>query len=249
MPRRENSGHRALVTGARRLGREVVLALASDGHDVAFTHRANGTHVQELADETSARGVRALPVRADLATRVGCQRAVNHMVAAWGGCDVVVHLASRYERRALAAHDAVTLGADLAVDLDALLWTALAALPHMRERRHGHIIVVSDWTAAARRPRYSGYLGYYVAKSCAIALTEALALEVARDGVRVNAVAAGPILPPEGMTPASVAAAASATPLSRWGGGSAIADAVLALLQQEFVTGQTVRVDGGRALA
>jgi hypothetical protein len=81
-----------------------------------------------------------------------------------------------------------------------------------------------------------------------IALTEALAVELAGAGVLVNAIAAGPIAPPGGTTPAFAAAVRAATPLGRWGGGRAIAEAVAALVTHDFIAGETLTIDGGRDL-
>ena len=102
--------------------------------------------------------------------------------------------------------------------------------------------------ARSGRPRYPGYLPYYVAKSAVIGLTEALALELALDGILVNAVAPGPIRPPADMDAQEVQAVERATPLGRWGGDEALVAAVLALVETDFITGETLRVDGGRHL-
>jgi len=136
--------------------------------------------------------------------------------------------------------------AALDVDLRGAFFCAHAAVPHMRAQGAGHIINFSDWTARSGRPRYRGYLPYYVAKAGVIALTEALALELAPDNILVNAIAPGPILAPESMSEAERRAVEEATPLGRWGGESSIAGAVLALLDGDFMTGETLRIDGGR---
>jgi NAD(P)-dependent dehydrogenase (short-subunit alcohol dehydrogenase family) len=91
-------------------------------------------------------------------------------------------------------------------------------------------------------------VSYFVAKAGVIALTEALALELASDQILVNAVAPGPILAPPDMPPDEVAAVARATPVGRWGGEIEIAKAVAALIETDFITGETIRVDGGRHL-
>jgi NAD(P)-dependent dehydrogenase (short-subunit alcohol dehydrogenase family) len=119
----------------------------------------------------------------------------------------------------------------------------------MRRGSFGRIVNVGDWVAASRRPRYKGYVGYYVAKSGVIALTEALALELASDGILVNAIAPGPILAPPDITEDEAKEVEAATPLGRWGGEMEIAKAVLALVHTDFITGETVRVDGGRHLS
>jgi NAD(P)-dependent dehydrogenase (short-subunit alcohol dehydrogenase family) len=89
-------------------------------------------------------------------------------------------------------------------------------------------------------------LPYYVAKGGVMALTEALALELATDNILVNAVAPGPIVAPPTTTAEEHQKVADATPLGRWGGGLEIAKAVLAFIHSDFITGETLRVDGGR---
>jgi NAD(P)-dependent dehydrogenase (short-subunit alcohol dehydrogenase family) len=89
---------------------------------------------------------------------------------------------------------------------------------------------------------------YYVAKAGAVALTEALAIELAADNILVNAIAPGPILAPPGTSDQESRAVEQATPLGRWGGEIEIAKAVVGLLDSDFITGETIRVDGGRHL-
>jgi NAD(P)-dependent dehydrogenase (short-subunit alcohol dehydrogenase family) len=116
----------------------------------------------------------------------------------------------------------------------------------MRKAGGGRIVNFTDWVAASGRPRYPGYLPYYVAKAGVMALTEALALELAADNILVNAIAPGPILAPPATTADEHQKVADATPLGRWGGGFEVAKAVLAFIDSDFITGETLRVDGGR---
>jgi NAD(P)-dependent dehydrogenase (short-subunit alcohol dehydrogenase family) len=136
--------------------------------------------------------------------------------------------------------------ASLNVDLRAAFLCAHAAAPYMRAQGGGRIVNFSDWIARSGRPRYPGFLPYYVAKAGVIALTEALALELAPDQILVNAIAPGPILAPPTTTDAESKAVEDATPLGRWGGEIEIAKGVLALLDSDFMTGETIRIDGGR---
>jgi NAD(P)-dependent dehydrogenase (short-subunit alcohol dehydrogenase family) len=111
----------------------------------------------------------------------------------------------------------------------------------------GRIVNFSDWLAASGRPGYRDFVSYYVAKAGVKALTEALAWQLA-PAVLVNAIAPGPILPPPDLSDEERQEVADATPLGRWGGEPEIVKAVLALIDTDFITGETVRVDGGRHL-
>src|SRR4051795_13115424 len=119
------------------------------------------------------------------------------------------------------------------VDLRAAFLCARAAVPHMRRSGGGRIINFSDWVAASGRPRYTGYIPYYVAKAGVIALTEALALELAGDQILVNAIAPGPIVAPPGTSEEERKSVETATPLGRWGCEEAIVQAVLFLLETD----------------
>jgi NAD(P)-dependent dehydrogenase (short-subunit alcohol dehydrogenase family) len=155
-------------------------------------------------------------------------------------------MASVYVRRPFAELTAADWDGTLNVDLRAAFLCAHAAVPHMRRQGGGRILSFSDWTARSGRPRYRGYVPYYVAKAGVVALTEALALELASDNILVNAIAPGPILAPPDMTEEDRRAVEEATPLGRWGGELEVAKAVVALLDGDFVTGETLRIDGGR---
>jgi NAD(P)-dependent dehydrogenase (short-subunit alcohol dehydrogenase family) len=160
--------------------------------------------------------------------------------------DVLVHMASIYESRAFDALTERDWDADLDANLKSAFLCAKAVVPEMRKVGGGRIVHFADWVARSGRPRYPGFLGYYVAKAGVIALTEALALELAADNILVNAIAPGPILPPPDLSVEETASVAAVTPLGRWGGEHEIAKAVLALVDADFITGETIRVDGGR---
>jgi NAD(P)-dependent dehydrogenase (short-subunit alcohol dehydrogenase family) len=163
-----------------------------------------------------------------------------------GRLDVLINMASIYRAVPFARTDAAVWDAQLAVDLRGSFLCARAAAPVMRANGGGRIINFADWVAASGRPRYKGYVAYYVAKAGVKALTEALALELAADNILVNAIAPGPILAPADLEPAQLEAVEEATPLGRWGGPEEIAKTALALIDSDFITGETIRVDGGR---
>lgn len=244
----ELAGKVALITGSKRIGAVVAIELARAGADVALVYRSSRTEAEEAADAVRGLGRRAIVLQGDLRQQDACDRVVDETVDGLGRIDVLVNMASMYVPRAV---DEITLGdwnAQMEVDLRAAWLCARAAIPHMRRQRGGRIINFADWVARSGRPRYQGYLTYYVAKAGVMALTEALALELATDQILVNAVAPGPIVAPDGTSDDEFASVERATPLGRWGGEVEIAKAVLALCDSDFITGETIRVDGGRHL-
>ena len=242
----ELTGRVSLITGGKRIGAVVAAELARAGSDVAIAYRGSRSEAEDAARAVEALGRRAAVLQADLRQADACERLVNEAAETLGRLDVLVNMASVYQSRPL---DEVTVqdwDTQMAVDLRASWLCARAAVPHMRRLRGGRIINFSDWVARSGRPRYPGYLTYYVAKAGVIALTEALALELADAQILVNAVAPGPIVAPEGTTADEFAMVERATPLGRWGGELEVAKVVLALIDSDFITGETIRVDGGR---
>jgi NAD(P)-dependent dehydrogenase (short-subunit alcohol dehydrogenase family) len=236
----------ALITGARRIGAAVAVALGGRGCDVAVTYNRSRDEAERTADAVRTAGRRGAAVEADLTDAAACARAIERTVAAFGRLDILVHMASIYTEVAFDALTPERFDRNVSVDLRSGFLCSRAAVPHMRAQGGGRIVLFSDWIAASGRPRYPGYLPYYVAKRGVMALAEGLALELASDNILVNAVAPGPILAPDETTDAERKAVEDATPLGRWGGPEEIVKIVLALIESDFVTGETVRVDGGR---
>ena len=241
-------GKVALITGGKRIGAVVATTLAKAGVDIALVYNRS----RDEADETSAAvrklGGRAFSVQADVTSAEACQHAVASTIRDLGRLDILVNMASRYVAKPFDQLSAEDWDRQMSVDLRASFLFSHAAAPEMKKRGGGRIINFADWVVASARPRYPGYTPYYVAKAGVKALTEALALELAADQILVNAIAPGPILAPEGSTPEELEAVAKATPLGRWGGAEEIAKAVLTLIDTDFITGETIRVDGGRHL-
>jgi NAD(P)-dependent dehydrogenase (short-subunit alcohol dehydrogenase family) len=240
------SGRAVLITGARRIGAVVARELAHRGMDVALAYNRSRAEADAAAAEVTATGRRAHVQAADLSNPDQCRALVDGAATALGRLDALINMASQYAQVPFEATDERAWDRVVNIDLRASFLCARAAVPHMRRSGGGRIVNFSDWIAASGRPRYPGYLAYYVAKGGVIALTEALALELATDQILVNAVAPGPILAPPGTSDDELKAVEAATPLGRWGGEAAIVQAVVFLLETDFVTGETIRVDGGR---
>ena len=236
----------ALITGGKRIGAVVATELAARGVDVALSYARSREEAEEAADRVRASKRRAEIFQADLSQPDACATLVRSVADAFGRLDILINMASVYVQHKFDTLRAADWDAAINVDLRAAFLCAHAAAPHMRRQGGGRIVNFSDWIAKSGRPRYTGYLPYYVAKAGVIALTESLALELAADNILVNAIAPGPILAPPGTTDEESRAVEDATPLGRWGGEMEIAKGVLALLDSDFITGETIRVDGGR---
>ena len=238
----------ALITGGKRIGLVVARELAARGVDVSFTYARSKVEADTGAEAVRGAGRHAAVFQADLSIPQQCESVVHGTVSELGRLDILINMASVYKHQPFANLTVNDWDAVLNVDLRAAFLCAHAAAPIMRGLGGGRIFNFGDWVARSGRPRYTGFVPYYVAKAGAIALTEALALELAADNILVNCIAPGPILAPPGTTGDESAAVEQATPLGRWGGEIEIARAILGLLESDFVTGETIRVDGGRHL-
>jgi NAD(P)-dependent dehydrogenase (short-subunit alcohol dehydrogenase family) len=236
----------ALVTGGKRIGAVVAIEMARQGADIGLCYNRSQAEADKTAATIKELGRKVFVRKADLTKAGDCEAFVNESAAALGRLDVLVNMASIYVGKPFTELTVEEYDENVAVDMRSAFICSRAAVPHMRKAGGGYIINFSDWLSKSGRPRYTGYLPYYVAKTGVIGLTEALALELAPDRIFVNAIAPGPILAPPETTDEEFANVEKSTPLGSWGGEKAISDAVLALLKLEFVTGETIRVDGGR---
>ena len=235
-----------LITGAKRIGAAIGAEAAARGADVALVYNQSKPEADEAAEVIRGHGRRALVVQADVSDDASCRTLVETVGREFGRLDVLINMASMYRAVPFDKMQASDWDRQLAIDLRGAFLCARAVVPLMRKAGGGRIINFSDWVAASGRPRYKGYLAYYVAKKGAQALTEGLALELAADNILVNAIAPGPILAPPGTSDEEIKAVERATPLGRWGGPEEIVKAVMALIDSDFITGETIRVDGGR---
>lgn len=229
----------AWITGGARMGLEVARTLARSGCRIVLTYRKSKRSAQESADLLQSEGADVLILPCDISKSSAIQRAVISIRRHFGALHCLINLSSMYEEGAWEKHiEQNTKGAYRLTD-------AVADL--MRRSGGGRIIHIADWTSTSGRPRYKEFSGYYVSKAAIQAIVEAKALELAPH-ILVNAIAPGPVLPPKGMSKKEFQSVVNVTPLKRWGGAEEIAKAARFLCETDFVTGETIRVDGGRHL-
>jgi NAD(P)-dependent dehydrogenase (short-subunit alcohol dehydrogenase family) len=240
------TGRGVLITGGKRIGATVARELARRGADIALAYNRSRGEADETARAIRALNRQATAIRADVTKPEECGRLVAQAAADLGRLDVLINMASVYLPTPFDDLTDAQWNDSLNVDARAAFLCTRAAVPFMRAQGGGRVINFSDWLACSHRPRYKGFLTYYTAKATVIGLTEALALELAEDKILVNAIAPGPILAPPDLGEEEGEAVEKATPLGQWGGGEEIAKAVIALIDSDFITGETIRVDGGR---
>jgi len=235
-----------LVTGgAVRVGRAIVTEMAGAGWSVAFTYRASVAAARELEGALEARGVPALAIAADLDDHAARSAVARRVEDEYGGLDALVNNAAVFPRTPLDELTPESLGAVLRTNLEAPLFLTQACAPMLRARR-GAVVSIADiyGTFPLRH-----HLAYSVSKAALIAATRSLAVELAPE-VRVNAVAPGIAIFPDGYDEAARQRLLAKTLLRREGGAAEIARAVRFLIEgADTVTGQVLTVDGGRTLA
>jgi NAD(P)-dependent dehydrogenase (short-subunit alcohol dehydrogenase family) len=242
----------AIVTGGSRgIGRATVVALAAAGHRVLFTYHNREDEARSLEQQVRAAHGQARAHRADAADRSAARAVVDAALSAYGAVDVLVNNAGVHVPGVrLADLDAADWQYVLDVNVNGPFHMIQAVLPHMRSRKRGHIITISS-NATVRLPAGNGV--YTISKVAIEAMTKVLSKEEGPHGIRVNAVAPGPIrtdmlaeslakLPPE-----KADAFIRSIPLGRIGEPHEIA-AVIAFIVSDaasYMTGQVVFVNGG----
>jgi pteridine reductase len=238
----ELAGRVALVTGAgHRVGRAIALALGARGMRVAIHFRSAAREAEETRRLIEAAGGEAALFPADLTGAGAPQRLVDAVAARFGVLDALVNSAAIMERTPVGEVTEEAWDAMFALNLRAPFFAAQAAARLMGSRG-GAIVNLADLAAYETWP---AYVPHGITKAGVVQMTRALARALAPH-VRVNAVAPGAVLLPDGWDESAGERLRRTTPLQRLGSAEDVAHAVVYLLEAGYVTGETILVDGGR---
>ncbi len=230
------------------MGEAIARTLGEQGARIILTWHRSRQAVEKSAAELRALGIDAETLPCDVTRDASLSKLIRTIGQRYHRLDVLVYMASNYQRSNISGKGlAKSWDVHLNTDARGAYLITAAAARLLKSSGGGRVILISDWLSASGRPRYTEYSEYYIAKATVKAATEALALQLA-PGILVNAIAPGPTLPPKSMSAKEYNAVKEVTPLRRWGGAEEIAKAVKFLCETDFVTGETIRVDGGRHL-
>lgn len=233
------------ITGsARRVGKEMALACAREGAHIVVHYQSSRAEAEETKAEILGLGVECLVVQGNHGVRTDVTRMVAEIDARFGKLDVLVNSASVFPRIAFELTTEQKLDDILSANLKGPYLCSQLALPLLRKGTDPQIVNMTDAMLERASPKFSAY---WCAKGGLDALTRCLARELA-PAIRVNAIAPGPVLEPEDQSEETRLKILAAIPAGRWGEPRFIADALIYLIGQEFTTGTSVVVDGGRRL-
>jgi len=241
----------ALITGSgkRRVGNAVATALADRGYNIALHYNRSAEEAQQTVAQLEQKGVRAAAFQADVAEEADVERLFGETLAFFGRLDVLVTAAAVWQSKPLedATADDVRRQFDVNT-LGTFLCCRRAGLIMAEQPEGGAIVTIGDW--ATVRP-YPGYAAYFASKGAVPTLTRALAVELAQrnPAVRVNCIEPGPVMVPEDLAEHEVKGAIAGTLLKRLGRPENIAQAVVFLVENDYITGVCLPVDGGRTIA
>ena len=239
----------ALVTGSgkRRVGYHVAEMLAQKGYAVAVHYRTSAAEAQETVTHLQGFGVECEAFAADLTVEAEADALVEQVFARFGRVDVLVNAAAIWSPKRLEEVTAADVRANFDANTLSTFLVSQGVGLRMCQQPEGGVIVTIDWADA--RP-YPNYAAYFPSKAAIPGLTRSLAVEFGTRNprVRVNAILPGPVMLPADLPQAERDEAIAATLVKRQGTPRHVALAVLALVENDFITGVCLPVDGGRSI-
>ncbi len=237
------TGRVALVTGASRgIGAAIARALAEAGADVAINYRDRATEAEAVATQITAVGRRSIALAADVSKSAAVTTMVRTIEDKLGPIDILINNAGIALIRGIDDLTEADFDATIAVNLKSAFLCTQAVLPHMRTHGWGRIVNISSGAA-----RGAGGVGvhYNASKAGMEGMTRGYAARLVKQGITVNAVA--PSLIETDMVKSGLASSAARIPLGRFGTSAEVAQVVMMLIGNEYMTGQTVALSGGMA--
>ncbi|HZZ71447.1 MAG TPA: SDR family oxidoreductase [Pirellulales bacterium] len=240
----------ALITGGgkRRIGQHVAEALAARGYAIALHYRTSLQAAEESVAELQRRGAEAAAIGADLTDEAAVQKLVQATLRRFGRIDALINCAAIWERKPLEQIVAADLRRHFEVNtLATFLCAQQVGLAMVAQPEGGAIVNFGDW--AEVRP-YLDYAAYFPSKGAVTTMTRSLAVELAHRNprVRVNCILPGPVMLPLDLPAAERREAIAGTLVQREGSPQNVAQAVLHFLENDFVTGVCLPIDGGRSI-
>jgi pteridine reductase len=245
------NGRVALVTGAgkRRVGNVIARTLAAHGYSVALTYNRSAREAQETVVSLKEQGVAAQTFQADVSVAGDVDRVVRETLDAFGRLDVLVTAAAVWESKPLEQITAQDVRRQFETNaLGTFLCCQRAGLVMVQQPEGGAIVTLGDWAVA--RP-YPNYAAYFPSKGAIPAITRSMAVELAmrNPAVRVNCILPGPVMLPPEISAEDRREVIAGTLVQREGRPENVAHAVMFLVENGFVTGVCLPVDGGRTIA
>jgi pteridine reductase len=240
----------ALVTGAgkRRVGWHVAEALAERGYALGIHYRSSAAEAEKTVAELEKRGIEAIAIGADLTDEAAVRRMIEQVLAHFGRLDVLVNCAAVWKSKRLEDVTAADVRMHFETNtLGTFLCSQHAGLAMARQSEGGLIVMLGDW--AEVRP-YLNYAAYFPSKGAVSTMSRSLAVELAARNprVRVNCIMPGPVMLPPDLPAAEREEAINATLVKHEGSPRNIALAVLSFIDNDFITGVCLPVDGGRTI-
>lgn len=236
-------GKVALITGsAKRVGRATAVELAQKGATVAIHFRSDEEQAQSTLQMVQDAGGKGGLFAAELTSPSDLSRMFREIEATWGGLDILVNNASTFFAATADQTSSEDWDTQMASNAKAPFFVAQHAARLMLSRGQGKIINIAD---VAGEVIWPAYFAYSVSKAALIAMNRGLA-KVYAPKVQVNAVAPGPVLFPDHYTAEQKQAAIDRTLLKRAGSPQDVVNAVVFLIENDYITGELIHVDGGR---
>ena len=238
----ELRGRIALVTGAgHRVGRAIAVALGARGMRVAVHYNATADGARDTVREIESAGGQAFAFPGDLTKADAASALIAAVASKFGGLDVLVNSAAVMVRTPFGEVTAEQWDSVMALNLRAPFFLSQAAAPLLRASK-GVIVNIADLAAFETWP---AYIPHGISKSGVVHLTRSLARILAPE-VRVGGIAPGTVLLPEKWSDEDEERLRATTPLQRTGSPSDVSSTVLFILESDYLTGETIIVDGGR---